>query len=261
MKWFRPQLLPMDLDLFLSKHSILLYFHSLDLSYQVKSLALFTQSPHYCHSCGSPIPLHCLFTQSQAAHLKDEPLCNSHRKPAPQILKSHDGTCHDDDICVFFKVFPRCPPVNLNTYPLTVYNHMDDVNMFQLRSWPTRHPRKLHCSLYITYNIIAISKLDVVWLPHLQAIFWGKVHWGLSQEGWPSQIFFNTNTQWVKVFYWTEMGQSVGRTGRRTDNSPCITGAAGPHLSLLCGGSFYRPNAVCISTWHRSGRHHHLPPW
>ena len=33
------------------------------------------------------------------------------------------------------------------------------------------------------------------------------------------------------------MGQRVGRTGRRTDNSPCITGAAGPHLSLLCGGS------------------------
>ena len=60
---------------------------------------------------------------------KEEPLCNSHIKPALWLLKQRDGTHHDDDVYVFIKGFPRCPPVNLNMYMLNVYNHMDDVIM------------------------------------------------------------------------------------------------------------------------------------
>ena len=45
----------------------------------------------------------------------DEPLCNSQKE-------AWLGTRHGDDV---FKVFPWCPPVNLN--PLAVNNHMDAV--------------------------------------------------------------------------------------------------------------------------------------
>ena len=38
------------------------------------------------------------------------------------------------------------------------------------------------------------------------------------------------------------------------------SGAAGPHPSPPSGGSFYGPTPFCLSTWHRSGRRHHLPP-
>ena len=55
--------------------------------------------------------------------LKDEPLCNSQRKPVLWLLKSRDGTLHDDDICVFQSCFPRVLPVNPN--PRIVYNPMD----------------------------------------------------------------------------------------------------------------------------------------
>ena len=54
-------------------------------------------------------------------------LCNSHRKPALQLLKRCErSTSWWWYLCVF-KVFPRCPPVSLN--PRTVYNHMDAVMM------------------------------------------------------------------------------------------------------------------------------------
>ena len=46
-------------------------------------------------------------------HLKDEPLFNSHRKPALQLLKRRDGTRQDEDIGVFSRCFPGVPPVNL----------------------------------------------------------------------------------------------------------------------------------------------------
>ena len=42
----------------------------------------------------------------RAKHLKDEPLCNSHRKPVLQLLKRCDGTRHDDDVGVFSRCFP-----------------------------------------------------------------------------------------------------------------------------------------------------------
>ena len=38
---------------------------------------------------------------------KNEPVCNSHRKPMIRILKRRDSVCHDDDVCVSFsKCFP-----------------------------------------------------------------------------------------------------------------------------------------------------------
>ena len=41
-------------------------------------------------------------------------------KLALRLLKS---------LCVFSRRFPRCPPVNLNMYLLTIYNHSDAVIM------------------------------------------------------------------------------------------------------------------------------------
>ena len=39
--------------------------------------------------------------------------------------------CTDDDICEFFLyTVPQFPPVNLNIYPTTFYNHMDAVMMY-----------------------------------------------------------------------------------------------------------------------------------
>ena len=46
-------------------------------------------------------------------------------QPLPHILKRRGSTPLDVDICVFLKVYSRCLPVNLNMYPVTVYNHMD----------------------------------------------------------------------------------------------------------------------------------------
>lgn len=40
---------------------------------------------------------------------------------ALRLLKRRGSTHHVDNVCVF----PQCPLVNLNTYPLTAYNHMD----------------------------------------------------------------------------------------------------------------------------------------
>ena len=42
-----------------------------------------------------------------------------------------------------------------------------------------------------------------------------------------------------------------------TDEDP---GAAGSRWYPPSGRSFYGPTPVCISNWHQSGRHHHLPP-
>ena len=45
---------------------------------------------------------------------EDEPLHNSHRKPALRLLKRRDGTRHDVDVCVFSRGFPGFSPVNQN---------------------------------------------------------------------------------------------------------------------------------------------------
>ena len=42
-------------------------------------------------------------------HLKDKLLCNSHKKLVLQLLKRHDGTRHDDDVCVLSRCFPGTP--------------------------------------------------------------------------------------------------------------------------------------------------------
>ena len=56
---------------------------------------------------------------------------------------------------------------------------------------------------------------------------WGKLHWSLSQEGWPSWWFFSTQTLGeLKLFagdrccFSAVTWRRVGRTGRRTDASP-----------------------------------------
>ena len=62
-----------------------------------------------------------------------------------------------------------------------------------------------------------------------EAVLWGKVHWSLGPECYPSWWFiFITNTQWVKVFCWWQMlffGQKCDEEsakGGRTDASPHI---------------------------------------
>ena len=52
---------------------------------------------------------------------KGEPLCNSHRKPALQILKRRNSIRHEDGVHAFSGFFPQCP---VNPNPRTVYNHM-----------------------------------------------------------------------------------------------------------------------------------------
>ncbi|XP_030262146.1 uncharacterized protein LOC115574632 isoform X1 [Sparus aurata] len=42
-----------------------------------------------------------------------------------------------------------------------------------------------------------------------------------------------------------------------TDEDPGVAGACPPPPS---GWSFYGPTPVCLPTWHRGGRRHHLPP-
>ena len=81
-----------------------------------------------------------------------------------------------------------------------------------------------------------------------EAVFWGKVHWSLPREGWLSDFFFfNTNTWWVKSFlpvtdtvFREEMWWRLGRTGGRTDPSPCIT--------AVFFSSYKVPKTVTVTT-------------
>ena len=92
------------------------------------SVAFFTQL--HCIISGALVhPFSADGDSHRAKHFccKDEQLCNSHRKPAPWLLKRCDGPHHDDDVGVFLRCFPGVPPVNLNTQ--IVHNHMDAVIM------------------------------------------------------------------------------------------------------------------------------------
>ena len=79
----------------------------------------YTSSLHYLLSGGSPFLHWWWFTQTGASLL---PPCNSHRKLALQLLKGHNGTCHDDDVGV-----SQASP--FQSIPTTVYNHMGAVIM------------------------------------------------------------------------------------------------------------------------------------
>ena len=79
----------------------------------------YTSSLHYLPSGGSPFLHRWWFTQTGASLL---PPCNSHRKLALQLLKGHNGTCHDDDVGV-----SQASP--FQSIPTTVYNHMGAVIM------------------------------------------------------------------------------------------------------------------------------------
>ena len=106
--------------------SMELLSQSLEKEREGEDMALFTQ-----RSCTIAAAAVRQFSTVGCSHgakhhrLKDEPLCNSGRKPMLWLLERLDGTHDDDDVCVF-KVFP-CPPVNLNL--LKIYNHMDAVLM------------------------------------------------------------------------------------------------------------------------------------
>ena len=64
-----------------------------------------TQQRSFANSSSSHEAKHCC---------KEEPLRNSHRKPALWLLKRRDGTRHDDDVCVFSRGFPGVSPVSQN---------------------------------------------------------------------------------------------------------------------------------------------------
>ena len=123
-----------------------------------------------CHTGGEALPPLRQFANSPLIvihthlRLQEEPLCNSHRKPALWLLKRRDGTCHDD-VGVFTRCFPSVPPVNIN--PQTVHNHMDAVTMCSV--WNPNPPNILESYIFpakLHNDIIAISKLEAVWLPH-----------------------------------------------------------------------------------------------
>ena len=80
-------------------------------------------------------------TAEQRQH-KDEPLCNSHRKPALRLLKKCDDTHHEDDACVFFfKAFPPVSSWQSKHVPADcLYSYGCSYNVLWLRSWPTKHP-------------------------------------------------------------------------------------------------------------------------
>ena len=183
-----------------------------------------------------------LFTQSsriialshRAMHLqyKDTRL-NSHRKPALQICRSEawqsmSWWC----LCVFFKVFSPCPPLNLDLYPLTVYNHMGAV----IRCCAVKHPGGWQSYVFgskLLDCIITTSKQEAVWLCHSQGgilFSGGKFNDVSVRRADRHSDFFQDNTVAVLNFLpktdavlWTEMWQRVGRTDRLTDTPPCIT--------------------------------------
>ena len=73
----------------------------------LKSLAPFTQRRHII----TPVvvrqfPADGYSHRAKHLQLQDEPLCNSHRKPALQLLKRCDLTRHDNDVGVFSRCFP-----------------------------------------------------------------------------------------------------------------------------------------------------------
>ena len=92
--------------------------------------------------------------------------------------------------------FARCPPVNLNMHPLTVYNDADAVILSCY--WDPGPSCILECdkvtlfALYfiITYSVSVNRTLSRLSLVGRDAVLWGKVHCGLGLEGWPSQRFF-----------------------------------------------------------------------
>ena len=152
--------------------------------------------------------------RAKQLRLKDDLLCNSHRKPALQFLKWRDG--HGYDVGVFSRCFPGVSPVNLN--PWIVYNHMDAVIMGS--DWDPYSPNILESEKVMYF---AQNKQDLSDSPVGGRLFSrGKFPEGLSPEGWPSG--FITNTQRVKVFCRWQTPffrqkcdeESVGQTGGET---------------------------------------------
>ena len=73
-------------------------------------------------------PLFFFHAEPSSSSVKLHQCVISYSMLALWIQRRHGSTGHDVKICVIF-FFPQCPPVNLNMYPLTVYNHMNAVIM------------------------------------------------------------------------------------------------------------------------------------
>ena len=91
---------------------------------------------------------------------KDKPLCYLHSKAALWLLMRHDGYKSLWWPLHVFKVFPRCPPSNLN--PLTVYSHMDAVIMCCY--WDLDLPNILE-SDKVTFSAL---NYIIAWLPSVK---------------------------------------------------------------------------------------------
>ena len=95
---------------------------------------LLNTSPFHIQRIIGMVKAHLLSTfvffhaEPSSSSIKLHQCVSSYSMLALWIQRRHGSTGHDVKICVIF-FFPQCPPVNLNMYPLTVYNHMDAVIM------------------------------------------------------------------------------------------------------------------------------------
>ena len=115
-----------------------------------------TETPHYRCNEGSPLP-HDLF-------VKVAPVSQFTQQASAVDPKElwHNTSWH---LHVFFYAFP---PVNLNMYPLTVYNHMNAVIMCWV--WDPDPPNILKSEKFFSlsrlHNYLKTGKQDAVWLCH-----------------------------------------------------------------------------------------------
>ena len=87
------------------------------------------ETPHYLCSGGCQFSAFVCSHWTKQLRRKAAAVCPFIQPLALQMLKRSNGTCHVDEVCVFLARLLRCPPVNLNMYPLTVYNYIDAVIM------------------------------------------------------------------------------------------------------------------------------------
>ena len=98
----------------------------------------------------------CSHTQPSSYDDNLQQCVNSYSRWALQIQKRRDGTHHDAEIHVFFSNLLPPVSVNLNMYSLTIYNHMDVINVFKILTHHTS--RKVTKLILFALNSINISK-------------------------------------------------------------------------------------------------------
>ena len=98
-----------------SKHLVALFFMTFSVSNRPSPFH--TELPYYHRSV---VHSH----RAKQLRREDAPVCNSYSKPALWVQRGL--TAHVmmlTSVGVFSRYYPRCPPVDLNVYPLTVCNH------------------------------------------------------------------------------------------------------------------------------------------